>query len=240
MITTSRALVLHTIKYNDDKLIAECLTREEGHISFVIRITHNRHAKVRHTYFRPLALLNLIWKPRPHGGMPTPQYADIAQPWITLHSLPKKAAILLFLADFMLQLSRCEQTNAHLFDYTAHALQWLDAAPKDYANFHLVFLMRMARFVGISPDVGHVGRPYFDLQAGMYVSGRPTHPYFVDGAESAAFASLMRMDFATMRLFTLSRRQRSRILSLILDYYRLHLPAMAELKSPEVLGALFD
>ena len=48
------------------------------------------------------------------------------------------------------------------------------------------------------------------------------------------------MNFSTMHLFRFSRAQRNRILDVLIDYYRLHLAAMPELNSPDVLRTLFD
>ena len=48
------------------------------------------------------------------------------------------------------------------------------------------------------------------------------------------------MNFGTMQLFALSRTERQRILFLILEYYRLHLPVFPELRSLEVLSEVFD
>lgn len=58
--------------------------------------------------------------------------------------------------------------------------------------------------------------------------------------EAERIRTLMRMDFATMHLFRLSRAERHRILELLLTYYRLHLPSFPELKSVEVLQEMYS
>jgi DNA repair protein RecO (recombination protein O) len=58
--------------------------------------------------------------------------------------------------------------------------------------------------------------------------------------EASHIRLLMRMDFATMHLFRLSRAERNRILELLLHYYRLHLPDFPELRSVQVLQELFE
>jgi DNA repair protein RecO (recombination protein O) len=50
----------------------------------------------------------------------------------------------------------------------------------------------------------------------------------------------MRMDFPTMHLYRLSRHDRNRVLSVLLDYYRIHLPGFPELRSQQVLRELWD
>ena len=49
----------------------------------------------------------------------------------------------------------------------------------------------------------------------------------------------MRMDFPTMHLYRLSRQERNRIIDVLLQYYRLHIPQFPELKSLAVLQELW-
>jgi DNA repair protein RecO (recombination protein O) len=58
--------------------------------------------------------------------------------------------------------------------------------------------------------------------------------------EAALAIVMMRMDFATMHLYHLTRSERARLLDVLLTYYRLHLPSFPELKSVEVLKELFS
>ena len=50
---------------------------------------------------------------------------------------------------------------------------------------------------------------------------------------------LMRMDYPNMHLFRLTRHDRHRIVSVLLSYYRLHIPQFPELKSLQVLKELW-
>ena len=58
--------------------------------------------------------------------------------------------------------------------------------------------------------------------------------------EAGRVRPLMRMDFATMHLFRLTREERNRLLEVIEQYYRLHLPAFPELRSLPVLREMYD
>ena len=119
------------------------------------------------------------------------------------------------------------------------ASQWLAPRRNGYANFHLLFLMRLAQFLGISPNTAETSLPFFDLMAAEFASRAPAHIYYIYGDEARAFEQLLRMNFSTMHLFRLTRGQRNRILELILTYYRLHIPSLPELKSWEVLREFF-
>ena len=52
--------------------------------------------------------------------------------------------------------------------------------------------------------------------------------------------SMLRMTYANMHLFSMSRAERRRVIDIMIKYYRLHLPSFPELKSPAVLHQIFD
>lgn len=239
MIIDDEILIFHALRYSDDQLIVEGLARNYGRVSFVVRISHAPRAKVRHVIFQPMAVLEVQWEEKPRAKLMRPIAARVSQPWSSLHTSPIKAAITLFLAEFLLQVCRHEQSGELFFDYLLHSLTWLDTAEEGFANFHLLFLMRLAQFLGIAPNTSDTGLPFFDLMAAEFVLRAPAHAYYIYGDEARAFEQLLRMNFSTMHLFQLTRTQRNRILELILTYYRLHIPSLPELKSWEVLREIF-
>lgn len=246
MVVTHQIIVLNAVKFSEDKLIVNALSRSAARVTLLVRIAHSQRVAVRHTLFQPLAVLEVQWEENPRSTMFKPKAARAAVPLMGLQSDPMKSTVAMFLAEFLLHATRCDFDGGLLFDYIVYALQWLDAAERDYVNFHLVFLLRLSRFLGIDPNLDEApsaastGRAcYFDLQDGSYAVQRPAHAYYIEGAEAAALPRLWRMNFGTMRLFRLSGAQRSRILEAIITYYRLHLPGIPELKSLEVLRAVF-
>ena len=72
----------------------------------------------------------------------------------------------------------------------------------------------------------------FDMGNWLWVGDSPE--------EAARLTRLMRMNYETMHLFAMSRMERARCLTIMNEYYRLHLPDFPVLKSLEVLKELFD
>jgi DNA repair protein RecO (recombination protein O) len=68
----------------------------------------------------------------------------------------------------------------------------------------------------------------------------PESGAFLKPDEAARVQMLLRMNYETMHLFSMSRAERNRCLTIINDYYRLHIPDFPVLKSLEVLKELFD
>ena len=147
----------------------------------------------------------------------------------------------MFVAEFLYYALRSEQYNEPLFDYIVNSIQWLDAQPDRFANFHLVFLMRLSRFLGFYPNLDHYqSGDYFDLRESMFLPAPPVHRDFLYPQEAEKIQLMMRMDFPTMHLFRMSHQERNRLLEVSLIYYRLHLPDFPELKSVSVLQELYQ
>ena len=164
----------------------------------------------------------------------------IAMPYTSLTSHPHKLSISLFVAEFLCHALKSEQQNELLFHYIIDSMLWLDNCPSGFANFHIVFMMRLSRFLGFYPNLDdyHAGS-VFDLQAACFVGPLPAHRYFLSATDSAAMRVMMRMDFPTMHLFRMSHEERNRLVEAIITFYRLHLPDFPELRSLEVLKELY-
>ena len=249
---TSPALVLHTRKYSDDRLIVETYTEAAGAASFIVRISHGgRKGNVPHTLFQPLALLSISWdehtrstllKPTaahlltaqytpvpekaPEGQTPDPLPLTHYPLPLTHYPLPLtlgpvKSALSLFLAEFFRGVLRQEPPSPPIFRYIAGAVQWLNIADgRSLANVHLAILIRMANLLGIRPSAEEL---------------LPICP----AAHREAIPTLLRMNLANQHLYKFTRAQRAEILSIILLYYKQHIPAFPEIKSVEVLSQIF-
>lgn len=236
----SKAIVLNTLRYNDETLIANLLTEECGCVGMSVRISHARRAAVRHALFQPLAVLSVEWNERPKATLQRPRSVQSAMPFVSLPYDPYKSAIALFIAEFLSHAVKSESDHRSIFSYVLRSIEWLDTCTGGFANFHLVFLLRFTRFLGFMPNVDvAVADSYFDLRASTFVSFRPVHPDFLEPADAALVPLLMRMRYDNMRYFKFSGADRSRLLEYINVYYRLHLPGFPELKSLAVLKDLF-
>lgn len=235
-------IVLHTLKYKDNALIADLYTEAAGRVSFLIPVPRSRKAAVKSVLFQPLALVELEAEVRPNASLCKVKEAKSLYPFSSLPYDPRKSAIALFLSEFLYRALREEAENRPLFAYLHHSILWLDACREGVANFHLVFLMRLSRFLGLYPNLENYSEGcYFDLLNAGFTSLRPlTHAYYLHPQEASRLLCLMRMNYDTMHLFAMNRAERMRCLEVINDYYHLHLPDFPELKSLEVLKELFD
>ncbi len=241
MLTKTQAIVLHSLKYGETRLIVDMFTRSQGRQSFIVSIPKSVKGKIKKQLFQPLTLLEIEFDLRPKVQLQKLSDVRLASPFSSIPFDPHKLSISLFVAEFLYYALRSEQYNEPLFDYIVNSIQWLDAQPDRFANFHLVFLMRLSRFLGFYPNLGHYqSGDYFDLRESMFLPAPPVHRDFLYPQEAVKIQLMMRMDFPTMHLFRMSHQERNRLLEVSLIYYRLHLPDFPELKSVSVLQELYQ
>lgn len=240
MLKKTKAIVLFTLKYNDSSSIVHAFTEEDGRMSFWLRIPKSHKAKVKSVLFQPLSILELNIDVSKRG-LNYIREAQAVFPFSSLPFDPLKLSVALFLAEYLSKVLREEAQNLPLFAYLENSIQWLDGTNEVPANFHLVFLMRLSRFLGLYPNLDnyHEG-DFFDLENGCFVSSQPFHGQFVQGQQAKHILTLMRMNYETMHLFRMSRTDRNEILDVLLKYYSIHIPGSADLKSLPVLKELFD
>jgi DNA repair protein RecO (recombination protein O) len=241
MLTKTQAIVLHSLKYGETRLIVDMFTRSQGRQSFIVSIPKSVKGKIKKQLFQPLTLLEIESDLRPKFQLQKLSDVRLASPFSSIPFDPNKLSISLFIAEFLYYALRSEQHNEPLFDYIVNSIQWLDAQTDRFANFHLVFLMRLSRFLGFYPNLDHYQTgDYFDLRESVFLSTPPVHRDFLHPQEAEKIQLMMRMDFPTMHLFRMSHQERNRLLEVSLIYYRLHIPDFPELKSVSVLQELYQ
>lgn len=241
MMTKTEAIVLHTLKYGESRMIIDMYTRAHGRLSFAVQMPKTSRGKFKKQLFQPLTLLSIESDVRPRLQLQRLAGAIITTPLPSLQTHPAKLSITLFLAEFLYHALKGEQQNEPLFDYVASSLQWLDGADSQVANFHLVFVMRLARFLGFYPNLdGYAPGCFFDLRSSVFCMEPPAHRDLLLPEEAEKVQLMMRMDYPTMHLFRMSRQDRLRLLEIALAYYHIHLPAFPELRSLVVLQELWQ
>ena len=241
MLTKTTAIVLHNIKYGDSKMIVDMFTRSHGRMSFVVPVPKSAKSKLRKQFFQPLAQLSLEFDYRPKVQLQKIREASMLYPYSTLLFDIDKLTVCMFIAEFLYHTLYGEQQNELMYDYISDSLQWFDSSPSSAANFHLVFMMRLSRFLGFYPNLDdYVPGCIFDLRNGSFSTVAPLHSDFLSAVEASQMSLMMRMNYPTMHLFKFTRAQRNRLLDVIVQYYRLHIPGFPDMKSLDVLRNIYD
>lgn len=234
----TEAVVLHTLRYRDHSYIVHLFTREVGNITCLVKGSKRKSA-LSPVLMQPLSLTDALIDFRPNR---TFQYIQESSPLVLLETIPYhpiKNCMALFISEVLYKTFRESNKDAELFDFVNESIQVFDSATKGIANFHLVFLIKLTRFLGFFPNLSkfHDG-VFFDMLNSEFTENK-NQQNTLNSEETEAFAHLMRMEYENMQLFNLSRTQRNTILEHILTYYKLHLPEFGTIKSLDILQQLF-
>lgn len=240
MNVKTKAVVLRSLKYGERQLVVDMFCEQCGRVSFICSVPVSAKGKLKKQLFQPMTLLELEFDHRPARSLQHLRDVRLVSPYASIPFNPHKLSITLFLAEFLYYSTRDEQLNPSLFAYVQHSMEWLDGCRGSCANFHLVFMLRLSRFIGFYPNLEnyHPGN-CFDLREGAFCEHAPLHGNFLDPREARLIGLLMRIDYMTMHLLRMSKTERNRCIDVLIEYYRLHIPAFPELKSLAVLRELF-
>ena len=239
MTLTTPGIVLSSIKYGDSSLIVKILTREAGLKSYLVKgVLQRKKGKLKAAYFQPLTQLELVVSHREKANLHYIREAKIDYPYTSLPTDWTKQAIVLFLAEVLNKVIREEEQDTALYDYLQTALQWLDTHDQ-VANFHLVFLIQLTKYLGFYPDTSGYERPYFDLVEGEFISQQGIHPV-LQGDELIHFKRLLGIHFEASHMVQLSKQERRQLLDVILTYFEVHLQGFSQPKSLAVLHEVFN
>lgn len=238
MVVTTNAIVISALKYSEADLIVKCFTQKSGLKTYILRgILKSRKGKFKPSMFQPLTQLELVAKHKDKGTMEYLQDARILQHYSSLHTNIIKSTLVLFLSEVLRSAIQEEEQNEQLYHYLENTFNWLDLHD-NIANFHLLFLLNLTRYLGFFPDEVKENRKYFNLLDGVFQDIN-TNPYCIEGTNMELLKKLIDTKFDELEKIQLSRNGRSNFLNMMLSYYQLHIESFKKPKSLGVLNEIF-
>ncbi|QNM85141.1 DNA repair protein RecO [Polaribacter pectinis] len=238
-IVTTKAIVLSALKYSDSSLIVKCYTQEEGLKSYLIRgILKAKKGGLKIAYFQPLTQLKIEASHNSKGNLNAIKEVQVSYPYKTIYNDIVKQSVVLFLSEVLSNSIQEEEKNKSLFQYLETALIWLDVHDK-IANFHLLFLLNLTRFLGFYPDLSENNKIGFDLLEGNF-SNSTSQKNVISGANFYQFKKLLGIDFDGIEKVSFSKSERQVVLQIIIRYFELHLGGFRNPKSLQILETVFS
>ena len=241
MIENFDGIVLRTLKYSDSLIIVDAYTRQHGRASFLAPASRSKKSKVRSVLFQPLSMLSFTASCR--RGRQLSRINDV-QPYSMYSSIPfniVKSSIALYIAEMLTYSLREEEGDETLFAFLNRSFMLFDNLENGYADFHIIFLSQLLRYIGIYPNIEEfVPGAYIDMLQGGVSDEQPLHAHFLMPDKSHFFVQLLSMGYEDMHSLSLNRELRGEFLAILTEYYRLHIPDFPKPKSLDILKELFD
>jgi DNA repair protein RecO (recombination protein O) len=234
------AIVLHTIKHKDSATIVTLYTRQFGRVSYLVHGINKKKSIVRAAYLQALSIIEIDVFHNSKKSIQQIKDLHTTYTFVGIPYDPIKNALALFIAEILYRSLKQTEPDENIFLFLENAIQQLDHCETGISNFHLVFMVKLSRFLGFAPNVEETDNRYFDLMNGVFLSQKPLHAHCLMPDITADFAALLRLDFSTMDKLVMGRQKRVKLLESLVEYYRLHVPEFHGLHSLAVLQSLFD
>lgn len=237
MLVKTKAIVLSSLKYQEKSLIVKCFTLSDGLKSYFVRDAFSgRKGNHKIAYFQPLTLLEIEAVHKNKGTLENFKEIKISHPYSSIPTDIFKSTIVLFLSEMLHNSIHEEEANPDFFTFLETALMWLDTN-EHTSNFHLILLMEATKFLGFYPEDSNPNFDFFEMREGVFVPFETVS--CLNKSHSFLLKKLLELRFDTAEIL-FNSKERQALLTIIIDYYALHLAGFRKPKSLEVLVEFFS
>jgi DNA repair protein RecO (recombination protein O) len=217
MLHKTRGIVFRFTKYGETSIIVTIFTELFGLQSYMVNGVRSKAAKNKIALYQPLTLLNLVAYHRENANIERIKEISCLHPYQTLNADIKKSTMAMFITELINKTVKDESHTRDMFEFLSTSLIAIDSLKTDYENSHLVFMIRLSRYLG------------FGVQyANEVLGGKLT-----DEKTEIVLRELVEADFDHAVILT--NLQRKHILDLLIRFYADHIENLGELKSVQVL-----
>lgn len=233
-------IVLHTVKYGENALIAYVLTDRFGRQNYLIRGIRSTKGKgSKAALFQPMFLLEFEGSENPRSQLHGMKEIRLSVPLQTVPFDVRKSTIALFMAETLYRLVRETEPNQPLFEFVRDSVLNLDTLERGTANFHLWFLVRLSAYLGFQPGNEYTDGDWFDICEGCFTPALPSHRMAVSQPNARLLDRLMNTSAQHLASIELPRQQRADFMNSLLTYFGYHLDAVHHIRSLGILREVF-
>jgi len=236
----TKGIILHSLKYSDSASIITIYTEQFGRASYMVHGINKKKSVCRPALLQPLSLVDMNVNHTPGKELNSIKELQMAYTFTGIPYNPVKNAIALFISEILFRTLRQTEPDESLFLFLENSIQQLDCSEEGMANFHLIFLLKLTRYLGFEPNSDESPFRYFDLMNGVFQFEKPLHIHYLITEDAVDFAVVLHTDYRNVNALIFSRQKRIKLLEGLVEYYRLHIPDFHELHSLAILQHLFD
>lgn len=222
MVTKTRGIVLHYLRYRETSLLVTIYTAELGIASYIENGVRSAKAKHKMALFQPTTLLDLEVFHKPGKGLHRISEAKCYFPYRQIPFDIAKSSIALFLSEILTKVLKEEESNVPLFDFLEDSFQFLDGATAHYENFHIQFLWNLSVYLGFNPSNAHEFKEQVSQASSTFQS-----------LDVQALDAIVNAPYGTE--YAMGRAERKAYISALLLYFQVHMESFGDLRSWQIL-----
>ncbi|MCE2734546.1 MAG: DNA repair protein RecO [Flammeovirgaceae bacterium] len=221
MIQKTRGLVLRFVRYRETSVIVTLFTEAFGTHAYIVNNVRSAKAKGSMALFQPLTLLDLVVYHKPNQEVARIKEVKCLYAYQSISSNMTKAGLAIFISELLNKVLKDESHPQALFEFLQTSLITLDHVEDNLQNFHLLFLIKLSRYLGFGIsrkeelEEAFLGETANDKNLDMLLSGDYTN------------------------LIATSLTERKMIFEFLLRQYTTHVSGFGEMKSMEIIKELW-
>lgn len=234
MLIKTRGIVLSYLRYRETSIIARVYTERLGLQSYVVNGVRKAKPPGRIALFQPFTLLELVAYTSRQGGLTRLSEYRCAESFRSIPFEVQKSSVALFLAEVTGRVLQEEEENEPLFLFLHDALLAFDQQETGYENFALIFLLRLAAYLGFGTESGREITSQVAFASAVPAAAGTSSPTALRFQEfDQYFDELLHQPTqATVP----NGRIRRELLHVLIRYYQLHIEHLGDIRSLAVLS----
>lgn len=235
MLHKTRGIVFKSTDYGESSVIVQVFTEKFGLQSYIVNGARKPKAKVSRNMLQPLHLLDMVVYHKNTGNVQRIAELKNAPVLLTMPYDVIKSSLAMFLNEVLYKSVKQQSPDENLFDFVFNAIEWLDHQHEGLANFHLLFLIRLTKYLGFYPERQRVGGDYFDMRNGVFCAHKPDGVSYLSPPHTQNFDLLLQSNFENLTKLRLKNDERRYLIQKLLEYYAMHIEGFGNVRSHEVL-----
>ena len=232
------AIILGTVQVKNNNNIVKMFTKSRGLQSvYLASGTKKKHAK--NAVLQPLSICQVKYLKNKNSSMPFLKEASIDVPLLNIQMDIFKSTVALFIADFLSQVLSQDSEDT-FYDFIENSIKIFNEIQEGKSNYHLVFLLKLTKWLGLQPTLNIEVNNFFDLKEGVFLSQKPSHPYYLSKEETNIIAKFLVIEWTEIGRVKLAGILRRKLLNSIINYYIFHVPGFKKPKALTILEEVFD
>lgn len=241
MLESTKGIFLRHIPYSDTSVIATIYTEKFGQQSYLVNGIRSKKSGSGINLFQAMYLLDLEVYYKQGRSLQRIKDVRLAVPFMHIPFDIRRSSQALFISEVLMQCMREEEANPELFSFLFHAVCLLDLKDEGISNFLIVFLFRLTRYLGVFPQMpGPGGYRFFDLISSSFRQDEPAHHSFMNAETTQKFSELFRTDLSELEKLSFRNDHRTALMTKLLEYYKIHLDMIGEIRSFAVLKEVLE
>ena len=239
MLSGTSLIILNYTRYSDSSIIVNALSEQFGRISFLVYGIGSKH-RGKLSAFQPLYLLNVQLYYKSNRGIQKLKEHKIDPPLHNLTSDIRKSTLALFISELLAKTIKEEFADKSLFAFLKTSILFLNELEHSLSIFHLVFLLKLSRYLGFAPEPDSSNSRYYDYKEGVAVNSKPYHQHYLNQTDFITCITLMSANFNELDKIKIEIKQRNFLLEALISIYEIHILNFNSLKSYSVLREVFS